>query len=321
MQDDPKGGSRRAPKPNEDGNWICPECKNVNYARREKCNLCHQPKPSGYSPPPMPISGTGRYNAAPAGSYIPGAAGPAAVYGYPQPPQPFDSSISAFGDSILHAFSSASYAQDRDPLDAAIEYLQSLKASRLVAQSRLGPGDLLGSSYGFEHGMKRGYSTSGPNGSGMLSGLSGGPIDTMISSDPSSKRARISITAGGPHPGVDGNWICVSCSNVNYARRPKCNKCGKDKPPEMSGADDGYGASYYYNQPPGLGGMEPPNGDARMGGHMLPMKRPVSPLDRNKKIPPREGEGGNWKCSDCQNVNFARRTTCNRCKKNKPEDQ
>mmetsp|Transcript_42703 Transcript_42703/g.71036 ORF Transcript_42703/g.71036 Transcript_42703/m.71036 type:complete len:270 (+) Transcript_42703:229-1038(+) len=269
----------------------------------------------------MPISGTGRYNAAPAGSYIPGAAGPAAVYGYPQPPQPFDSSISAFGDSILHAFSSASYAQDRDPLDAAIEYLQSLKASRLVAQSRLGPGDLLGSSYGFEHGMKRGYSTSGPNGSGMLSGLSGGPIDTMISSDPSSKRARISITAGGPHPGVDGNWICVSCSNVNYARRPKCNKCGKDKPPEMSGADDGYGASYYYNQPPGLGGMEPPNGDARMGGHMLPMKRPVSPLDRNKKIPPREGEGGNWKCSDCQNVNFARRTTCNRCKKNKPEDQ
>jgi len=31
--------------------------------------------------------------------------------------------------------------------------------------------------------------------------------------------------------------------------------------------------------------------------------------------PPRAGENGNWKCKDCGNVNYARRTECNRCKK------
>ncbi|CAK9114097.1 unnamed protein product [Durusdinium trenchii] len=29
-----------------------------------------------------------------------------------------------------------------------------------------------------------------------------------------------------PHDGsVDGNWRCESCGNVNFPRRPRCNKC------------------------------------------------------------------------------------------------
>jgi len=32
-----------------------------------------------------------------------------------------------------------------------------------------------------------------------------------------------------PVDGVDGNWKCVSCGNVNFASRTKCNRCGAEK--------------------------------------------------------------------------------------------
>ena len=31
----------------EDGNWRCPSCQNVNFARRSQCNRCSMPKPYG----------------------------------------------------------------------------------------------------------------------------------------------------------------------------------------------------------------------------------------------------------------------------------
>lgn len=35
----------------------------------------------------------------------------------------------------------------------------------------------------------------------------------------------------GP-PGLFGpdDWLCPSCSNTNWARRPRCNLCGTPKP-------------------------------------------------------------------------------------------
>lgn len=30
-----------------DGDWACPGCNNVNFARRDKCNRCGMGKPSG----------------------------------------------------------------------------------------------------------------------------------------------------------------------------------------------------------------------------------------------------------------------------------
>jgi len=36
----------------------------------------------------------------------------------------------------------------------------------------------------------------------------------------------------GPVAGVDGNWKCPACNNVNYFQRTNCNRCGAAKPPE-----------------------------------------------------------------------------------------
>lgn len=85
-----------------------------------------------------------------------------------------------------------------------------------------------------------------------------------------------------PVPGVDGNWSCPQCQNVNFAVREACNRCQAPKPPEAAAQYAGYG---------GCGGK----GFVGRGG------------------PPMAGVDGNWACSQCQNVNFQVREACNRC--------
>merc|ERR1712039_804511 len=40
-----------------------------------------------------------------------------------------------------------------------------------------------------------------------------------------------------PVAGVDGNWACPGCGNVNYAQREMCNRCQAPKPQEDMGGD------------------------------------------------------------------------------------
>ena len=35
--------------------------------------------------------------------------------------------------------------------------------------------------------------------------------------------------------GVEGDWRCVTCSNVNFSWRTKCNKCNTKPPPGVGG--------------------------------------------------------------------------------------
>ena len=45
-----KGGLGAADGP-EQGDWTCPLCNNVNFRRREVCNMCGQPRPEHLAPP------------------------------------------------------------------------------------------------------------------------------------------------------------------------------------------------------------------------------------------------------------------------------
>ena len=82
-----------------------------------------------------------------------------------------------------------------------------------------------------------------------------------------------------PIEGVDGNWRCLSCNNINLGVRDRCNRCGMPK-----GSD-------------GLAGMM---------GNAMPPPPP-------KKGAPIEGVDGNWRCGSCSNINYAVRDKCNRC--------
>eukprot|EP00438_Fugacium_kawagutii_P034404 Skav207739 [mRNA] locus=scaffold362:391276:393297:- [translate_table: standard] len=89
---------------------------------------------------------------------------------------------------------------------------------------------------------------------------------------------------GRPVAGVDGNWACGTCGNVNFAKRDVCNRCSAPKPMEMGA---GYAEAAMKPQRP----------------------RPIAGVD------------GNWSCPACTNVNFPHRTSCNRCGLAKPDER
>eukprot|EP01010_Urceolus_cornutus_P000934 NODE_1444_length_913_cov_267.218750_g1115_i0.p1 GENE.NODE_1444_length_913_cov_267.218750_g1115_i0~~NODE_1444_length_913_cov_267.218750_g1115_i0.p1 ORF type:complete len:272 (+),score=52.27 NODE_1444_length_913_cov_267.218750_g1115_i0:52-816(+) len=117
-----------------------------------------------------------------------------------------------------------------------------------------------------------------------------------------------------------GDWYCgnVACSNLNFAKRTVCNKCGSPQPGFASGYAAGLAAagggqaqltgymtaqhsqpalnyasqSQVVQQPYAVSQAQP----SSPGGNLL---NPIAP--------------GDWKCARCANVNFARRTQCNKC--------
>ncbi|KAL3919141.1 MAG: hypothetical protein SGPRY_005740 [Prymnesium sp.] len=78
-----------------------------------------------------------------------------------------------------------------------------------------------------------------------------------------------------PIEGVDGNWRCHSCNNINLGVRERCNRCALPKAFDVH--------------------------SAMTAALPLPKKGPV------------EGVDGNWRCSSCSNINFGIREKCNRC--------
>ncbi|KAB1206040.1 Transcription initiation factor TFIID subunit 15 [Morella rubra] len=96
----------------------------------------------------------------------------------------------------------------------------------------------------------------------------------------------------------EGDWMCpnTSCTNVNFAFRGVCNRCGSARPVGASGGGAGAGGSGR-----GRGGHDSGahgrTGGATTGGLFGP---------------------NDWSCPMCGNINWAKRTKCNICNTNKP---
>ncbi|CAJ1399109.1 unnamed protein product [Effrenium voratum] len=54
----------------EEGDWQCELCSNMNFRRRDYCNICTSPRPPHLAPPPMPAKGKGKAKG-PGGSDLP----------------------------------------------------------------------------------------------------------------------------------------------------------------------------------------------------------------------------------------------------------
>lgn len=81
----------------------------------------------------------------------------------------------------------------------------------------------------------------------------------------------------GANPNMrDGDWVCPSCGNHNYAMRMACNRCGQSR----AGGKGGKGAYQMV-----------------LAGAMKSQMRP-----------------GDWMCPACNNHNYADKTVCNKCK-------
>ncbi|KAL1515365.1 hypothetical protein AB1Y20_001994 [Prymnesium parvum] len=88
-----------------------------------------------------------------------------------------------------------------------------------------------------------------------------------------------------PIEGVDGNWRCHSCNNINLGVRERCNRCALPKGIDVHSLAKGFEA----------------HAAMTVSALALPKKGPV------------EGVDGNWRCSGCSNINFGIRDKCNRC--------
>lgn len=96
----------------------------------------------------------------------------------------------------------------------------------------------------------------------------------------------------------EGDWMCQSCNNHNYATRQHCNKCQcrRVDAPEDSRPGDwrcrGCGGNNYKSKTHCFKCREPKSGNTMMMANFRP---------------------GDWMCPGCGNHNYAQRDSCNKC--------
>lgn len=123
---------------------------------------------------------------------------------------------------------------------------------------------------------------------------------------------------GGGSQFRQGDWVCTSCGNHNYASREMCNKCGAPKPqvPIHGGFGKGVGAHFGPGCGGGFGGCGPTKGGG-FAPRPGPYSPPMPPMMQGK--PGSALRPGDWICTSCGNHNYASREVCNKCGADKPE--
>eukprot|EP00993_Chasmostoma_nieuportense_P001484 NODE_2362_length_1198_cov_11.625584_g2248_i0.p1 GENE.NODE_2362_length_1198_cov_11.625584_g2248_i0~~NODE_2362_length_1198_cov_11.625584_g2248_i0.p1 ORF type:complete len:388 (-),score=72.59 NODE_2362_length_1198_cov_11.625584_g2248_i0:35-1153(-) len=96
-------------------------------------------------------------------------------------------------------------------------------------------------------------------------------------------------------PTMMGDWECpvATCRNINFARRTECNRCHVPKPQPTAHHP-------YVAQRPAF--------------HPYPLPVKTAPIPIPTDTFPQD-----WSCPSCSNVNWARRTACNRCEAPRPD--
>jgi len=104
--------------------------------------------------------------------------------------------------------------------------------------------------------------------------------------------AQLAAGVSGAQP---GSWLCPNCANVNWPMRTVCNKPGCQTPkPPVGGLFNERAALDPYLQLSSYGGL------GAVGGLGLG-------LGGGGGAPP-----GSWSCPSCGNVNWPKRTQCNK---------
>merc|ERR1719491_2392931 len=88
----------------------------------------------------------------------------------------------------------------------------------------------------------------------------------------------------------EGDWMCASCGDHQFARNVACRKCGAARPDGAGCAGGGMGGGMAGGMGGGMGGM---------GGSGM--------------------KEGDWMCASCGDHQFARNVECRKCGAARPE--
>ncbi|XP_077236789.1 ranBP2-type zinc finger protein At1g67325-like isoform X2 [Tasmannia lanceolata] len=196
-----------------DGDWTCPQCGNLNFGFRTVCNRgkCGAARPST----------TPRMGSAPLPAAFDHA--PPFYFGGVAAPRPLPLGMSSgYGPSLSLSGMRYDYGT---PLSAAGPYG--------LPHAYVSPGPLGGMGYGPPgHAMDR-----------YAYGFQGSPLpvpgawtERDLPDNNTSRKRR-----GGPDGLSEGDWICPKCDNVNFSFRTTCNmkKCETARP--TPGSNKSYG--------------------------------------------------------------------------------
>jgi len=157
-------------------------------------------------------------------------------------------------------------------------------------------------------------------------------------------RPRISRRSPSPNEDFDGNrrvdWNCSVCGELNFANRQTCRRCikGTDKPPPYKKQGDWNcsvcGELNFANRqtcrrcpiegtgkPPFLAAKKPGDWDCRCGELNFAVRTNCRKCGQSKEGPvPQQApliqhwRMGDWECSVCSHMNFAKNQCCRICK-------
>ncbi|KAL6858976.1 hypothetical protein ACP4OV_017978 [Aristida adscensionis] len=253
--------------------WVCPSCKNVNFAFRTTCNMrnCNQSRPADHTkpmqkpmqtPPHYPASGPYMGPGTPPSMYLGGGGAPpyGSLFNGPGMPR---YSIPQFpgGSAYPYGYSG------RIPMGSPYGPMHMAGPPPYSGGSMMGPGGM----YGMP--MDR-YGVALPAGPGAMGTRAGSYTDEGSQKKPAgagrdndwecpschninfSFRTVCNMrkcntprpenqgskpdSSRGSKPLPEGSWKCEQCNNINYPFRTKCNRpqCGAEKPLETNNAND-----------------------------------------------------------------------------------
>jgi len=98
------------------------------------------------------------------------------------------------------------------------------------------------------------------------------------------------------------DWRCVHCENINFARRTECKQCHRER---TADAPEAYAPNHIA---------------VKMGVTTLtPLRIEEAPRGHTDMRPPLDFKP-DWRCVYCDNINFARRTECKQCRRERTSD-
>lgn len=134
-----------------------------------------------------------------------------------------------------------------------------------------------------------------------------------------------------PQGGKSGDWMCPSCGDLQFSRRTECRQCNTPRPAETNGGNGPWGGG---GQNPGwaaaaIGGWTSTGGDGSTwtttgqdGGQWtsFSVSAPAGGMGMGGAMAGAAmgGRPGDWTCPKCFDLQFARNSKCRKCDSDRP---